>query len=305
MVAPKYVSNFIPEWIGLAAIALLDVIWAQAIDFHLIVGPYDVLLVGVPLAFVIGAQRFRAERTAFALEYFCLSLGGTAVFGVLSYLAMASAYGPLLDGPFLAADRALGFDWLALYHWTMARPGLANVLQLLYASILVQALLACIILGMRGQQQQMKDLFRIIFVASFLTCIGAMLFPALGPYKIFHIQGRGAFLIDMEHLLTHQNLTFTLSELTGVVSFPSFHVVVALAYAWALRRAGPVGYTMVVLNMGMLFSIPVFGGHYLVDAIAGAATMLLSLAIVKALPVLRRRLAEAAESPAESASAGV
>ena len=68
-------------------------------------------------------------------------------------------------------------------------------------------------------------------------------------------------------------------ERIGADGHPIDHNVVIVgggqsgcAFAWALRRAGPVGYTMVVLNMGMLFSIPVFGGHYLVDAIAGAAT---------------------------------
>jgi len=299
MLAPKCISNFTVEWVGLAAIALLDAIWAQAIGFHLIVSPSDFVMASAALSLLIAARRLRAERAAFVLEYFCLSLGATAAFGVLSYLATASAYGPLLDARFLAIDRAMGFDWPALYHWVMAKPELALVLQLLYASILVQALIAGVTLGLRGEQRKMRELFRVIFVASFITCIGAMLFPALGPFKIFDVHGRGAFLADMEHLLTHQNLTFKLSELTGVVSFPSFHVVVALAYAWALRRAGRVGQIMLVLNMGMLPSIPIFGGHYLVDAIAGAITMLLSLAIVKAVPVLWNRLVEAAgEAPA-------
>jgi hypothetical protein len=61
---------------------------------------------------------------------------------------------------------------------------------------------------------------------------------------------------------------------------------------------------MVVLNIGMLPSIPVFGGHYLVDAIAGAVTMLVSLAIVKIAPVLKNRIADAAGQAPASASAG-
>lgn len=304
MLAPRSITNFALEWTGLAAIALVNVIWALAIDFHLIVGLIDFMLVSAVLVLLIAARKMRAERAAFVLEFFCLSLGATAAFGVFSYLAMASAYGPLMDAPFLAADRALGFDWPAFYHWVIARPLVAWPLKLLYASIVIQALIAGITLGWRGERQRMRELFRIIFVSSFLTCIVAMLLPALGPFKIFQIPGSGVFLPDMEHLLTHQDLTFKLSELNGVVSFPSFHVVVALAYAWALRHAGRVGQAMVVLNIGMLPSIPVFGGHYLVDAIAGAVTMLVSLAIVKIAPVLKNRIADAAGQAPASASAG-
>jgi len=93
--------------------------------------------------------------------------------------------------------------------------------------------------------------------------------------------------------------------LTGVVTFPSFHVVVALAYAWGLRHAGRFGRVMVVLNLAMLPSIPVYGGHYLVDAIAGAAVMLVSLGIIKAIPVLARRLAVYAQRPPAKVSVGI
>jgi hypothetical protein len=281
MVVPRRICNFPVEWAGLATVALVDAVWARVINFHLMIGIRDFLLMAIVLILMALAHKLRAERAGLVMEYFCLSLFTTAAYGVFSYLAMASAYGPLLDGPFLAADRALGFDWLALYHWVMARPMVATLLQLLYVSMLAQGLIAGIALGLRGDRHDMRALFRIIFIASFICCIGAMLMPALGPYKIFQIQGRGAFLTDMQHLLSHQNLTFKLSELTGVVSFPSFHAVVALAYAWGLRRAGLIGKIMVGINVGMFLSIPTFGGHYLVDVLAGSAVMLLSLALTK------------------------
>ena len=70
--------------------------------------------------------------------------------------------------------------------------------------------------------------------------------------------------------------TFTaLSSLTGVVSFPSFHTTMALAYAYGFRRAGAIGWIVGALNFVMLFSIPFFGGHYLVDMIAGVLMAIL------------------------------
>ena len=276
-------SAFLPEWLALAAIAVIDTVWAQAIGFHLLMGRQDVLVITGAGALMFIAWALNQRRIALISEYFCLSVTGTLVFGVMSYLAMASTNGQLWDGRFLAADRALGFDWLTLYRWIAAHSGLANVLQLLYASVIVQGLIACLWLGVRGQVADMRNLFRLISLSSLFTCIAAVFFPALGPYKVFAIAGRGAFLTDMQHLLSGRDLTFALSQLTGVISFPSFHTVMALAYAWSFRRAGAFGKAMVVLNIAMLFSIPFFGGHYLVDMFAGAATWLVALLMVTLL----------------------
>jgi hypothetical protein len=279
--------RFAPEWTVLAVVALVDLVWAQQIGFRLLLGGQDALVLLGPLPLLIAAWALRAERAALVLEFFCLSLACTAVFGVFSYLSLASAHGPLQDAELLAADRALGFDWLALYQWIVARPMLSGVLLTLYVSAVVQALVAGIVLGLRQQRRELSELFRVIMLSSFITCIGAMLFPSLGPFKLFAIKERGFFLADMEHLLTHRNLTFALSKLTGVINFPSFHAVLALTYGYGFYRAGAFGRAMTVLNILMLASIPFMGGHYLVDVLAGTGVFALSLAAVKAIGRLR------------------
>jgi PAP2 superfamily protein len=291
-------SDFAPEWLALAAIAAADAAWARLIGFHLLVTARDLMVVGGAGALAVLARLLKQKRAALMTEYFCLSLAGTIVFCVMSYLAMASTDGRLWDARFLAADRALGFDWLTLYRWIAAHSGLANVLQLFYASVIAQGLIACVWLGARGQVGDMRGLFRLIFLGSLITCIGAVFFPALGPYKLFAIAGRGAFLADMQHLLSGRDLTFALSQMTGVVSFPSFHTVLALAYGWSFRRAGAFGAAMVAINVAMLFAIPFFGGHYLVDVLAGAGVFAAALLIVKTL----ERISAGCASP-ESAAA--
>ena len=101
----------------------------------------------------------------------------------------------------------------------------------------------------------------------------------------------------MQHLLSGRDLSFGLAHMTGVVSFPSFHTSMALAYAWAFRKTGVIGAGVAALNLVMLCAVPYFGGHYLVDMIAGAAAMLLSLAAVKSAPALWARLSGASASP--------
>jgi membrane-associated phospholipid phosphatase len=55
----------------------------------------------------------------------------------------------------------------------------------------------------------------------------------------------------------------------------------ALAYPYGLRRTGPIFYIFAGLNFLMLFTIPFFGGHYLVDMIAGAGVMLAALGFAR------------------------
>jgi membrane-associated phospholipid phosphatase len=98
-------------------------------------------------------------------------------------------------------------------------------------------------------------------------------------------------------------MRFALSGMTGVVSFPSFHTAMALAYCWAFRKTGIVGGAIIALNIVMLCAVPFFGGHYLVDMIAGAAAMLIALAVLKTAQQLKKPIAASA-SPGSAAASG-
>jgi membrane-associated phospholipid phosphatase len=63
----------------------------------------------------------------------------------------------------------------------------------------------------------------------------------------------------------------------------------ALAYIWAFRGTGIIGWGIAALNLVMLASVPFFGGHYLMDMIAGAATMLIALGLIRGAPALWKK----------------
>ena len=69
-------------------------------------------------------------------------------------------------------------------------------------------------------------------------------------------------------------LSFDLSQLQGLISFPSYHTVLAVLLTYAHRRSALLP-PIALVNGVMLFSIPSYGGHYLIDMIAGAAVALL------------------------------
>ncbi len=293
--------EFPAEWCAVGATIAVDWVWAETIQFHLLLGWQAAVTIAAIATVYALVRIFLAPRFALLAEYFCLSLAGTAALLVFSYLCLASAHGPLVDQDLLAADRALGFDWLALYRDLLAHPRLFMAGKLIYQSLLIQGLYCTLLLGLMQQRAPMKELWRLTFIASVLCCLGALLFPALGPYKIFGFEPEGVFLPDMEHLLSHRDLVFSPGSMTGVVCFPSLHTVMALAYPYGLRRTGPIFYIFLILNGLMLFTIPFFGGHYLVDMIAGVGVLLVSVAAVRWLGSARSKSAPAPQGLAEPA----
>lgn len=281
-----------PAWLGLAAIVLSDAIWAGHLGLHVIVQWRDFNLLAILVVAFAGFRSFGLRRAALIAEFLALSVAISLAFTVFCYLAFGSS-GALVDKQLLAADRALGFNWLAGFKTVAAHPLLADILRWLYDSLNWQALYVCVLLGLMDRQRALQEMFWLVFVSAVMTNVIAVAIPAYGPFEVFGLASHGSFLPDMIHLKSGQDLTFALSKMTGVISFPSYHTVLALSYAWCLRRTGIVGYLAAAINFVMLFSIPFFGGHYLVDLIAGGCVMLLSLGIVKICMVRFAPLARA------------
>jgi len=283
MLAKKnpYASEFAVEWSALFLLYLVDIAWARAIDFHLVLSLQNWAFIAGFLSCAFALRVLFPQRVGPFVEYFSLSLVGSAGLIVFSYLCMASATHPLVDQALLQADRALGFDWLALHNWVMAHPALAGVGSILYATQVLQGFYCTIFLGLQWERRRMQELWRLTFIASILCCVTGMLFPALGPFKIFNLPAEGTFLPVMEHLLSHRDLVFTPASLAGVICFTSLHTAMALTIPYGLRRTGPIFRIFLVLNVLLLFTIPVFGGHFLVDMIGGAVVMLVSLGLAR------------------------
>jgi hypothetical protein len=272
-------ADFAPEWLALLVLAALDLVWARAIGFHLSIGWGDGKLIWGALAAMLLLRAFSVQKGGMIAEYFSLTAAAITVFGVMSYLSLASS-GALVDAQLLAADRGLGFNWLAGYHFLVTHPLIAKPLAVIYDSIPYQALYFGVLFALMGRKDDLRRMFWLVLVTGLFTSAGAVLFPAFGPFKSLGITPAHSFLPEMEHLKSGQNLNFALAHMTGVVSFPSFHTAMALAYVWAFRSTGIIGWGIAALNLAMLAAIPWYGGHYLMDMIAGAAAMLLALALV-------------------------
>ncbi len=222
---------------------------------------------------------------------------------MLSYLCTAHA-APLADSMFQKMDALLGFDWLAGFQALHAHPFAVTFFRLCYDSLIYQGLYFGLLLALLDRKPALQEMFWLVFVAGLFTSTGAFFWPALGPFHEFRADRYGDYIPVIEHLRSGRDLNFPLHTMTGVVSFPSFHTTMALAYIYGFRRTGAIGIVVAVLNIGMMIAIPFFGGHYLTDMIAGAAVMLASLAIVKSIPAVIRALHSAQPVAEREALAG-
>ncbi|MEP6830350.1 MAG: phosphatase PAP2 family protein [Rhizomicrobium sp.] len=280
------------EWLSIVVIALIDVVLASQAGLRFHLNLHDANLLAVPLIVAaMLASKFCARRVAIMLEFIALILATAPVLAVATYIALAQS-GPLRDDQFLLADRALGFDWLSWFHFVMAHPIIAHPLSLLYYSPAVQVVYFTVLMGLMGAKQRMREIFWILLLALVLTTLISWLMPAMGPFQTFGLKSYGAFLPEISRVHSGQAVEFSLEQLQGIVTFPSFHTTLALTMVYAFRRTGLVGWILALANGVLLLGVPVFGGHYLVDMIAGAVVFALALAAVRIGVRTRQRRTE-------------
>ncbi len=223
----------------------------------------------------------------------------TNVMLPLSYLAMAVG-GPLWDERFMALDRALGFDWFAYAAFVNDAPWLAFAMSVAYQSMLMQAALAALLLPVLGQGERLKIFIAAFGLAALATIAISAFTPAVAiwahyaipPERFPNLDVRMA-LIHMDHVTGLRDGSFRTLMVQGgegIITFPSFHTAFGVLLIHAFWRARWwVSVPAVALNLLMIASTPLDGGHYIVDVIAGA--VIAGLAIVVASRIAAARAA--------------
>jgi hypothetical protein len=281
-------TDFPIEWSAVAALAVLDLLWARRTGFSLSLASLGGrTLILVLIAGLLLRVCFQQNRLSLAAEFFAVSFAATATFGILSYLCCAIDY-PLVDKPLLRFDRAIGFDWLYWFQLLVAHPAIETTLRLAYNSLVYQGLYAAIFFGLVGDRERLRELFWITFVCGLLTAAGSVFLPALGAFDAFGLRSLSDYIPDMEKLRDGADLHFEFGRLTGIVTFPSFHTTMALVYCYCFRRTQTIGRIVLVLNLAMLPAIPFFGGHYLADMFGGAAVAAIAIVLVRMLTCYAR-----------------
>lgn len=230
-------------------------------------------------------SRAWGARPAFVL----LSIAQLTVLGLfgapLTYIA-ASANLPLQDANLAYLDGVLGLDWPAYYDYFVARPWLLRYAIFFYAMIISPTLTVPILLGFTRDYVRLQ---RFVLACTLTVCVTALvsaLVPAIGTYQQYGLAADTADLKAIGYLIQLERLPLArdgslrvleISQIAGIVTFPSFHAASAVLALWGYWSVWWLRPAALILNGGMLIATPLIGGHYFVDVLAGAALAALAI----------------------------
>jgi PAP2 superfamily len=191
---------------------------------------------------------------------------------------------PLRDSAFAGIDGSLGFSVPAVMEWA-ARCGWAGtLLNRCYALLLPLLLLAILLPALAGRRKVAQEFVAANCVAFAIAIPLFVLFPAIGPWAIYHFPGRPDQQQCESILLALRSSGAFLAmpgQDAGIMCFPSFHVIWAVLSAralWGFRSLrAPVGILATLISISTMTT----GWHYLVDVLGGLVVAEVSILVAR------------------------
>jgi membrane-associated phospholipid phosphatase len=209
--------------------------------------------------------------------------------GTFMYLATSAGL-PLQDARLASLDQALGFDWLEFVGSANSNPAISSALVTAYRSALPQMLALYLFLSFGEYVRRLAEFQALLSVT--VVAVGALmlLVPAAGAYAHFRpprelfdgfSADAGMWHYEMFLRLRAGGEPLDFMKMEGLVTFPSFHTVLAIVTAYAFRGFRYLTLPAVILNGAMIISTLPEGGHHLVDVMAGAMIAVAGIALVR------------------------
>ena len=233
-----------------------------------------------------GRPRLAAGSIAF-LQMTLFTLAGV----VLAY-ALAAGGSALWDERLAAADRALGFDWPAVFAAADRAPAAVWLGAFAYHSLTLQMVTCIVAMSAWAQFDRLRVAVAAAILSGFVTILISRVMPAMGNvFDPAHYTRLWPSIAWMERAMIAGLRDGTwrvldLTQLMGIVSFPSFHATLPVILSWAQRDTPGWRFVAPVWAGVTVIATPLFGGHYGVDVLAGLA--LAPVAIVIAPRLVRR-----------------
>ena len=187
---------------------------------------------------------------------------------------------PLQDKLFQKLDFFLNFNSSSLENFIFSKPYLTYILYQSYYSINWSIFLTIVILSFLQKENEKENRNQILFsqmvICLFITITISTFLPALGTLKSSNYSSPSIQIIN----ILRNNYSNTPLFLTGIISFPSFHTILAILLINSHKKLITF-YPFLILNILVIFSTPTFGDHYLTDILGG---VFISILIIKLTP---------------------
>jgi membrane-associated phospholipid phosphatase len=235
-------------------------------------------------------------RISFGAASTCQVLAILVLAALTTYPA-ATADFPYRDADLAAIDHLLGLDWRSYLAFVDAHPLLADVLRLAYGSMQPQFALVIAVLTATGRYARQQRYTIALAIALAVALPIFTLMPAVAAYAHFAVAPTDfahvhpavpyAHIAHLESLRNGTRTVISMTDLEGIITFPSFHTAAAVMFVWALWPVVWLRFLAVPVNLLLIASTPVQGAHYFIDLIGGVGIAL--FAILAATALLERR----------------
>lgn len=211
------------------------------------------------------------------------------------YLLVDPIRGIIYDDLLIEIDRWIfGFDpTVVLYN--IANPYLTELLQIVYGTFFFLPIILGISLLRRDDKESLRYLAFIIVLGFFLSYIGYLLLPAIGPrftlheFELKNIELPGLFLTEFLREIVNVGESISAgtpnpAEVVQRDAFPSGHTQMTLLTMYlAVKFKSRARYFLLPNGTLLIFATVYLRYHYVVDLIAGLLFMLLTLWLGKHL----------------------
>ena len=276
------------EWAIILVVAISDAILLAKTSFRLEASAELRILAGlIVLAVVLViCRRWRSfPRTTDRLAHLTRTVLALVLFtnavSILSFILTGILPLPRCDEALATADRALGLNWLDMYHWLTRHPAIEASARAAYNSLGTEMLILLFALELLGHHSQARAFLLWIIVSTIATLgIGALI-PAAGAFVYYHLPVASTigYVSQWADLRNGTLRTINPFNNQGLVVFPSFHATLAVLCAYAARPLRILKYPLLALNLLIILSSPFEGGHYFIDIIAGIVLAALTISL--------------------------
>jgi hypothetical protein len=224
--------------------------------------------------------RCRGERRVAAILALLASLIWTGVVGGLFAMKALWVANPLIDPHLAAVDAAIGFDHRRFLEKLAAHSWVPWALKIIYLASVPLIFLAGMIHSLRLDLERVNELTLVYAGTLAFTVVISIVTPAIGSFAHYDLEPGLTRLLPPSSGVYHLadfarvragEVTVDLYAMNGVVTFPSFHMAMAMIIAMTFRTipiANVVGLGVSALTM---VAAIMSGGHFLADLIGGGA----------------------------------
>jgi hypothetical protein len=247
-----------------------------------------------PLLLFLGILFYRWRRERRIVNVLTIVFW-SLTFGVLyippMYLA-ARCPVPFRDDVLVGIDRTLGAQVPDVLRLTAAHPGIAWFLSMSYDALLYLMVVAIILPPLCGRMQRAKEYLIAGIVSATISIPIFAALPAQGPWCYYGYsptsdQAKATQIITA--LKNERSFVLNVADTEGIITFPSFHTVLALLAAYALWSVPYVRWPAAVVAALIVVSTVTTGWHYPADVLAGIVITVLACLAARAYSSLEAR----------------